>query len=432
MSSTRSTSTSRPIPAGAEEQRLVGKGFRRVKPYAVKSGVIRGRNVVQTDLVKNESGTAERIARGVGGVLVAVPTLGTALASDTVWEATMEPAIHGKAKRKIFYDQSQTQPERLPKKMGYDPKNNVDVQTYLARPEIRAELQSDGQGNYFLIEHRREPQGVSSFLFVPKGDFSKAYSVKFYNAKNGKAITDAAQQLRAVRSYAATIATVDEEWEKQVDEMAKKMLEKDEVNPESNMYNDLLRLKKEKIRKRRGPLVLDCKNYQARIYGKGVSLNTDISSTKTGTVIKFEDELQKTINHIHGKDMEHKEKLQGEKPFAKPPKDKTPNATPFPGMARSRPPGTVPTVQEIDSDSETVTATRRPRPLDALGVPSSSDDEGWYGGSNLDRVTPFGSQFNTDNEDPIDLSPGSGRDFDSEGFDRNNLDHLYSTDSDSS
>lgn len=93
---------------------------------------------------------------------------------------------HIQAMRALGADENY-RPSALIERLGYDPKNRMSVRAYLERPEIKAQMIYDKTtGNYMLPVNDRE--GTSSFLFVPKGDFSKASSIVMSDAKTGESL----------------------------------------------------------------------------------------------------------------------------------------------------------------------------------------------------------------------------------------------------
>jgi hypothetical protein len=295
-------------PLATERQKeLEEKGFRVSNRRNCK---VRGRNVQKVDYTKNEvTSVGNRIkylARTIGyGLLGGIP-----FTTKEGRDATINPLFRGRAKETLDVDMGEEDPEELEETLNYNPKNPASIREYVDRPDIRKRLlQADG--NYFLPEQRRN--GVSSFLFVPKGDFSKATSIVVFNAKDGSSVTNYAELMRSIRTFSASKENIDEAWEKKLKNLAQDL--KKSLSNHSDKDN-LDKLRKS-LNKQKGIIVIDVKNFEARIYSKDSDLNVDMNSYKTGTSISLSDATKEAIRTVHGKSMKSDQKLEGDKPFKK-------------------------------------------------------------------------------------------------------------------
>lgn len=207
----------------------------------------------------------------------------------------------------------------------YDPNVPSTVVDYINRPEVHRELRQGKGGNLYLIEKRRP--GVSSFIFVPKGDYSKAVSVLLWNCETGGKLTNEDQIDQTAQSYCASSEHIEKEWEKGVEEKLVPSFIKLRNKGKSDEELEVLlkdpqeiEVCKKIIMSRRRTTVLDLANHRARIYAKVDPNVTKTSDYETGFSISFDEDLTKEINKIHG--LTGKEDLKGERPFREPlPKD---------------------------------------------------------------------------------------------------------------
>ena len=209
--------------------------------------------------------------------------------------------------------------EEINKGLKYDPKDVVSVQEYLEKeyhngnPRVR-ELSN---GDVYMIENKRKGSGISSFIFAPNGDFSKAKSVQFFDTKNGKGIFDEKKQLEAVRLYSETISGIEGEWEKMAEKLADGYIanHSDEDEDEINRQ-DLI----DAIIARRGVVVIDPKFHCARVLGSEFDLNNNPGGYWKGVMVKFDDATSASVDKIYN--MDHKTKLGGKKPYNTPPHER--------------------------------------------------------------------------------------------------------------
>ena len=308
MSSTSATS---------KIQELGEQGFAISEPKTV---IYRGRQHRQTDAVKHQTdGTLERIMRGAGGVLGTVATLPFLGGLPTLWvagkdagfyDATLKSAYYGSVKEHVYEELPE---EEIQEKRNADgkvercnPKDSASVQRFLS--ENKTEWR-EANGHNFMVGKGR--QGISFFYFIPNGDLSKAYSVKFWTAKNGKSIMNTAKQLRPIRSYCAAFEDIETKWEHKIPELATQL--------KSKVPNITEEEAKAAIRNQSRTLVIDARAGVARVYGPYDPNKVNPDSHRTGVAISLEKDTVEEINRAHGRSMEHKEPLAGEKPFKTPP-----------------------------------------------------------------------------------------------------------------
>lgn len=202
----------------------------------------------------------------------------------------------------------------------YDPNKPATVVQYINRPGVRRELRQGKGGHLYLIEKRRP--GVSSFIFVPKGEYSKAVSVLLWNAETGGKLTNEDQIEQAVQSYCASFEAIEKGWSEEAEKLAPRLIKlqnKDKSEEElEQLVKDPTKVEawKKTIMSRRRTTVLDLANHRARIYAKVDPNVTKTDDYETGVTISFDEELTKDINKIHG--LTGKEDLKGERPFREP------------------------------------------------------------------------------------------------------------------
>jgi hypothetical protein len=311
------------------EQKMVDRGFHETD---LSSEIYRGRKYHKKEFTR-ESTVSERILGGAG-TAVAVGTVVGAIGlavSETARNATITPLFQGKVTKTIYVEQTDQgeptvqhpDPADPSQQLRYNPEDSRSIQAYLNNPKVREKLR-ESNGHYFLPEKHR--QGISSFIFVPKGDFSKACSVKFWDAADGVSITDNERGLRAIRSYCAAHDNIESEWDKELTKLTESYVQK---HPTVSLEDA-----KALINRRRNTLVLDG-DKMARVYGKYDPNKVDTDSFRTGTIISLNEGTKKEIGRIHGKGMEHKESLAGEQPFKNsipPPTPPFPFPSNFPGF----------------------------------------------------------------------------------------------------
>ena len=285
-----------------------------------KTVISRGRECQQHTFEKNKtSGTFERIMRGAGGAVATVATGGLVLAAEGVAnlcghdlgfiDYTFKSAYHGSVKEHI-YEETGAAEVINEEVVGCNPKDTKSVKEFLNknRHEWR-----EANGHNFIVGKGRK--GISFFYFIPDGDIDKAYSVKFWTAKNGKSVINTEKQLRAIRSYCAAFENIETEWEKEIPNLATRLVGMDTTNQRT------LDQAKIAIRKLPRTLVIDARAGVARVYGPYDPNQVNPDSHRTGTAVKLSKETIEEINRAHGKSMEHKEPLAGERPFKTPPRD---------------------------------------------------------------------------------------------------------------
>ena len=303
--------------ATAKINELEGQGFVASKPKTV---IYRGRKCLQTEAEKHKTdGTLERIVRGASGVVGSVATLGVLPVlgllgeDDGFYDATLKSAYHGSVKEHVYEELGPEEPiqERHSadgKLERCNPKDPASVQRFLN--ENRHEWREANGHNFMVGKGRR---GISFFYFIPNGEVDKAYSVKFWTAKNGKSIMNTAKQLRAIRSYCAAFEDIEAGWEQKIPELATSL---------QNKRKDLSEVDaKAAIKNQPRTIVIDARKGVARIYGPYDPNKVNPDSHRTGTAIELRKETKEEINRAHGRSMEHKEPLAGEKAFNTPPKN---------------------------------------------------------------------------------------------------------------
>lgn len=340
---------------------------RGLKPSGSKIVTARNKKIRRDEYSGLEAeGTIARIGQFAQGVVKTVSTSFVGLKDPKVTDL-YKSAIHGKVTEhvdtelpepELTVDQKQTRRDMETAKWGYSPRSRSSIREYIKKPEIRRDLRSDGNGNYFLPENRCK--GQSRFIFVPKGVFEDAKMVNYNKASTGLALTESSQQLRAIRTYGATIEDIDEQWDsKKAKEVAINIIKKENRDANKNPgdpgyidWKDETALKPyiDRVKERRGSVTIDVQNKEARVYDKETDLNTSMSSFMTGTSISLNKESGKSVDRIHGKDMKNEEPLGGERPFADPlpAKGKPKPTTGTPTSRSSSPQGA--TVTDLDSD----------------------------------------------------------------------------------
>lgn len=286
-------------PNAAKHAELTERGYSKIGKEPL---IYRGRKCTKTCYEKKPGGTLGRVVRGAGGVIGSIATAGLINISKEFRDATWTPAVKGAVKETLYAETGEE--EDIRPDLGYNPKNSESIQDYLKDPDIRSQLR-ESNGHYFLPERRRK--GISSFIFVPHGDFRKARSIKFWTAGTGKSVTNTEKQLRSIRSYCATYEDVESKWEKELPKLAASLIKK---HPGMTEQQAIARIKR-----RPKTVVVDARNGVARVYGKFDPNKVNPDSYFTGTLIKLEKDTDKEIKRIHGKSMEHKEPLGGERPF---------------------------------------------------------------------------------------------------------------------
>ena len=278
-----------------------------------KTVVIRGRKVMLKTYVKNEDlGTLEKVGRFLGGVAMAPLLLSKNFRDDTI-----NPAIYGKAEEKMFVqiEPKKQDDKKLKKQLGYIPNDRATIRAYLKQPEIRAKLQS-ANGHLFLPEERRiGKDGISSFIFVPNGDFSKAQSKVICKGKTGGPVTNHEELLTDIRDYVAAHSDIEKGIDEAAEKIAKFMNKKKKEGEDGYVTVDM-------IKARMGPLLIDPANGEMRILPRTLGLNTDATSYRVGSKITVNEGTQKAWNRLHNSNLtEHKASLKGEKPFKPLPRD---------------------------------------------------------------------------------------------------------------
>lgn len=288
-------------------QKLVERQFTKT---GEKTVIYRGRKCKKTTYEKNtDVGIAERIGLGATFVATALNPGTTGLCFDEEYrEATIDKALKGPEKEIICEPVNESEAINVDV-VGCDPTKSTSLIPFLK--EKRSEWH-EADGHNFLIGKGRK--GISFFYFIPNGDVDKAYSVKFWQAKNGKSVMDYKKQLLAARSYCATFENVEKEWNEKIPLLA----------------NDLVARRKKKgitltkeeaiaeIKNQNTSLVIDTRDGVARMYGPYDSNKINPDDYRTGTVLKLDKETIEEVERIHGKSKKYKEDLEGTRPFKKP------------------------------------------------------------------------------------------------------------------
>jgi hypothetical protein len=360
-------------------QELEDRGFTKESTSAPV--LFRGRKIQQDHMVKNKTeGFIARTGCFLSGVAKTAASPTSILDKDQR-ESTFIPAFQGEVSRDVIHEVTKTDAEKdairdqRERDWGYNPWSRSSIQEHINKPEIRSQLREDGHGNYFMVENRaingseamngKDAEG-SLVIWVPGGNFSEARMKMYYQSTgdsetNGKPFTDPAQQLRAIRTYGASEGNINTAWDKKSGELAIELAKKRNAGKSEDDATfidledeDTMKELKEEVDKRRGPVTIDVVNGQARIYDKSTPMDASMSSFLTGVAIPLEKDTVKSINRIHGKDMEYKPPLAGEKPFADPlpPGGKPPVPPPGGRPPAARPPGDVPRVEEVPGSSE--------------------------------------------------------------------------------
>ncbi len=293
--------------SGAEAKAIELKD-RDFEAGSPKKIIYRGRECMQTTYEKNKvGGTGERILRGLGWVAGSVATAGLLNISKTFREDTFTPVYDGSVKEHVYEESTNTE-QINEEAVGCDPKDPTSVRKFLNdnRHEWR-----EANGHNFIVGKGRK--GISFFYFIPNGDVSKACSVKFWTAKNGKSVMDTAKQLRAIRTYCASFEDIETKWAQEIPNLATSLMNRDKSGIRT------LEEVTKAIKKQRRTVVIDARAGVARMYGPYDPNKVNPDSHRTGTSIELAKETKDEINRAHGKSMEHKEPLAGERPFKAPP-----------------------------------------------------------------------------------------------------------------
>ncbi len=346
----------------AHHDKLTAEGFEEKEH---KTTTFAGTRYTQTTYKKNENqGKFARAGRVALSIAAAVPPLTVAYASKGFREDIAEAGFKGSTTRTALYDPVDPLDEERPlagvpanekeaklhaqyianrmeiadglgddydsyeeyvaelgydpaslliQRLGYDPKNKASIRDYLKRPEIRRNL-LESNGNYMLPEHRNAGRGISSFLFVPNGDFSKATSIKIHEAESGQPLKGA-EFTRAMYSYSSQY----EDLMKGIKEKADKWMEK---------VTDLTPAQKEKVKEtlikslKNGIVVLDFKGHHTRLYPHDLDPNkyselTGFFGSMKGTRISWSKGTTKDVDEFHK--ATPKKELPTHKPFEQAP-----------------------------------------------------------------------------------------------------------------
>lgn len=179
--------------------------------------------------------------------------------------------------------------------------------------ENRSKLRSIS-GNEYMIERRRD--GISSFIFIPKGDPEKICSVTISHTasgKKGEAVTDEHELLRSISNFCDAHADIEEGWKEESEKIAMTLAKRDGKDEDPSYIENL----RKEIYKRKAIIVLSSKDLHARIYSDTVDRNrTDTGSFRTGTYVGLKDDTKKSMDTTHNKNLtEHKKKLKGDNLF---------------------------------------------------------------------------------------------------------------------
>lgn len=283
-------------------------------------------------VIENSHSGWETAARYAGAA--AVPML----ISETVRNETYKMASQGFIKETkavripMTANQKAAEAFQDEQHLGFIPGNSDSIQDYLDDPEVRKQL-CEKNGHYYLIDQRSVDKGISRFIFVPNGDFSKACTVQVWDAKTGEPIENADKLVRAVKSYCASYNSVEEGWDKEAEKIAEQM---------NNMYGwsgTLNAITKDEIKERRRSVVIDPSTGQARVYAAHAT-TFDTSDYRRGTEITLADDVKKEIAKYYDKDlMDNKEKLhEDNKPFTKLPNGPSGTNNPAPRGSGGMPP----------------------------------------------------------------------------------------------
>lgn len=208
-------------------------------------------------------------------------------------------------------------------RLGYDPQIRSSIKAYLERPDIFRRL-VEKNGNYYLQEERRD--GTSSFLFVPKGDFSKACSIKVSNSKTGEPLSgDAFDKMMFTygKQYENMIKGMEKNAEERAIRKAKKVGREDD--------QEWIQREKKKILKSFRVAVMSPRGDHTRLYGhvdpnaKDIFGNRYYNSPMGGIRVDWDKPTAKEIKELWEKKPDSE--LKKERPFAN---SAPPAATPPP------------------------------------------------------------------------------------------------------
>lgn len=204
-------------------------------------------------------------------------------------------------------------------RLGYDPKNRSSIKAYLERPDIFRRL-IEKNGNYYLQEERRD--GTSSFLFVPKGDFSKACSIKVSNSKTGEPLSGDAFD-KMMFTYGKQYENMIKGMEKNAEERAIRKAKKEGREDDQ----EWIQREKKKILKSFRVAVMSPRGDHTRLYGrvdpnaKDIFGNRYYNSPMGGIRVDWDKPTAKEIKELWEKKPDSE--LKKERPFA----DSAPPAT---------------------------------------------------------------------------------------------------------
>ncbi|MCC5831670.1 MAG: hypothetical protein JJU12_01315 [Chlamydiales bacterium] len=199
-------------------------------------------------------------------------------------------------------------------RLGYDPKDRETIKAYIDRPDIRKQLLSDGHGNYYLPEHRRN--GTSSFLFISKGNFNNPSSIVISDTNTGEALKGS-QFEKAMFAYGYQYEDMINGIEKKANEIAQRIAKDKGWDPTKD--KDKIDKEKEEIKKYWRTVVISPKMGQSRLYSsvnpnaRGIFGGHAFSNPYTGTHLKWESQTEKAITELYQKKAD--DRLTKDRPF---------------------------------------------------------------------------------------------------------------------
>jgi len=269
-------------------------------------------------------GKTARLALGIIGMLAiaGIPLLLSKSYRDETWN----PVVHGRAEKTLYYEKPVTDDDKHKEvaRLGYDKSDSTSIADFMRLlqtdagkqqyPELSIEVI---EGDLVVRENRRP--GISAALIVPKGDYTKACSIKFWNPKTGEAITHSQDQYRAIRKILASQETIAQKLtelaQKKGQLYAKRKLKDsyDEENPNTQkLIEQGARQFKEAMQKRSVRL----SDEYALVSG-----SDDLNNRGNGHFVSFDNQTKKAFKKID--QLEPKGPLEGN-PIQSPPRSAPP------------------------------------------------------------------------------------------------------------
>lgn len=203
-------------------------------------------------------------------------------------------------------------------RLGYDPKIRSSIKAYLERPDIFRRL-IEKNGNYYLQEERRD--GTSSFLFVPKGDFSKACSIKVSNSKTGEPLSgDAFDKMMFTygKQYENMIKGMEKNAKERATRAADKLIKNGDLREDEK--DSWIEREQKRILKSFRVAVMSPRGDHTRLYGrvdpnaKDIFGNRYYNSPMGGIRVDWDKPTAKEIKELWEKKPDSE--LKKERPFA--------------------------------------------------------------------------------------------------------------------